>query len=494
MRAFCFVMSRLAVRLPVSVSSGRHDGDYRMKMRGAWWSTILFIAINSATAGQTYYVTPLGDDDLDGRTQATAWQSVSRVNGRRFAPGDVVRFQRSGVWREPLRPVSSGTLDAPVTFTAYGDGDRPLFVGSDDIATTGLRIPLASPVFSILLDDAFLRAPADYRLEHQTLVLTKAPDRGQILRVIRREDMIHLSHVEHIVIRGLAVDATAKMEAGYGFRVDGCRHVLLDDCAATRCGKHHFGVINSTDVVLRRCHASLVMPDQGIGGASAFVSYSDRSRQMDTSRYEECTVEHYADAGDGQYPAFVTHGEGIGSVTITGLISRGAPVSLNNLDSGASLSMSDSHIEDAGVALYGKDCSVQRIVIKRGVLTLAGERNRVLSSSIVDCNPGFSGYQAAVVNIGKGNQLKDSTITLSEMAKPFNAAIALVDPESALTWENCRFGETGAAVRAWFPDVKSAKCKARCNHYPRDARFLIQDREQPLSLAEWHAFGFDVGE
>jgi hypothetical protein len=465
----------------------------RLKLRFSWWLAVLLTAVNSV-AGETYYVSPQGDDALDGRTEAMAWRSVSRVNERRFAPGDVVMFQRGGIWRQALKPKSSGTLESPVTFTAYGRGEHPLFVGSDDVVATGLRIPLAAPVFSVMVDDAFLRTPGDYRLEGKLLLLTRPLDRGQALRLIRREDMVHLNHVDHVVVRGLAVDATAKMHAGYGFRVDGCRHIVLDDCVATRCGKHHFGVINSTDVILHRCHASLVMPDQGVGGASAFVSYSDRTRQADESRYEECTVERYADAGGGQYPAFVTHGEGIGSVVIIGFTSRGAPISLNNLDSGASLSLSDSLIEDADVALYGKGSLVKRVTLKRGVLTLAGEMNRVLSSSVVDCDPGFAGYQSAVVNVGKKNQLKDSTIMLAETAKPFNAAIALVDPESALTWENCRFGKTGAVVRVWFSDVKSANCMGRGNNYPPQARFLIKDREQPLSLAEWRAFGFDVAE
>ncbi len=128
--------------------------------------------------------------------------------------------------------------------------------------------------------------------------------------------MIHLVNVEHLIVRGLAVDGTAKMHAGYGFGLSGCRDVLLEDCVATRCGKHHFGVINSTEITLRRCHASQVMPGQGVAGASAFVSYSDRTRKADTSRYEDCVVEDYADTGKGQYPAFVTHGEGIGSVKL----------------------------------------------------------------------------------------------------------------------------------------------------------------------------------
>lgn len=106
--------------------------------------TALVMAVNLASAGQTYYVGPRGNDGLDGRTEVTAWRSVSRVNNENFAPGDVVKFERGGVWREPLKPKSGGTADAPVTFSAYGRGERPLFVGSDDVETMGFRIPLSA--------------------------------------------------------------------------------------------------------------------------------------------------------------------------------------------------------------------------------------------------------------------------------------------------------------------------------------------------------------
>lgn len=220
---------------------------------------------------------------------------MARVNAAILAPGDSVAFQRGGVWQESLQPSASGTAEAPITFTAYGEGALPRFDGSDEVTAAGSRIDTGAPFSAVLLDGAFLRKPMDWTAEGATLILQREvwlP--GAKLRVVRRENAVNLQGLRHLVLKHLHADATAKMHGGYNFRVEGCEDILVEDCLATRGGKHHFGVINSTRVTLRRCRASLVMPDQGAAGASAFVSYSDHRRTGDTSLYEDCVVEDYA--------------------------------------------------------------------------------------------------------------------------------------------------------------------------------------------------------
>ena len=41
----------------------------------------------------TYYVSPLGNDAADGRSVATAWKTIDRVNGKNWNPGDRVLFE-----------------------------------------------------------------------------------------------------------------------------------------------------------------------------------------------------------------------------------------------------------------------------------------------------------------------------------------------------------------------------------------------------------------
>ncbi len=83
------------------------------------------------TAVTTYYVAEDGDDNADGLTPETAWQTLDHVSNQTFAPGDSVLFKRGDTWRETLYIISSGTSDAWITFGAYGTGNKPRILGSE---------------------------------------------------------------------------------------------------------------------------------------------------------------------------------------------------------------------------------------------------------------------------------------------------------------------------------------------------------------------------
>jgi hypothetical protein len=78
--------------------------------------------------GVQYFVSNTGSDAAAGTTQATAWQTVGKVNtaSATFAPGTQVLFQDGGVWRDAiLTPASSGTSGSPIKFGSYGSGAQP---------------------------------------------------------------------------------------------------------------------------------------------------------------------------------------------------------------------------------------------------------------------------------------------------------------------------------------------------------------------------------
>lgn len=74
--------------------------------------------------GTAYYVSSSGNDDSDGTDPKTAWATVQRVNEASLAPGDAVFFERGGIWREELQ------CREQVTYSAYGEGEKPRFYGS----------------------------------------------------------------------------------------------------------------------------------------------------------------------------------------------------------------------------------------------------------------------------------------------------------------------------------------------------------------------------
>ena len=104
-----------------------------------------------------YHVSPQGNDANDGKTPATAWKTVAKVNASAFAPGDQILFARGGEWRESLKAPSSGAPGKPIVFAAYGTGAKPKFWGSDAV-TVGAdgTAKVATPVAALLADHEFL--------------------------------------------------------------------------------------------------------------------------------------------------------------------------------------------------------------------------------------------------------------------------------------------------------------------------------------------------
>lgn len=95
------------------------------------FATISMAIAASAARPRVFYVdSGAGDDAKMGDTPGHAWASLARVNRAELEPGDTVRFKRGGTWRGTLRP-HSGEVGAPVTYTAYGDGEKPLLLGSE---------------------------------------------------------------------------------------------------------------------------------------------------------------------------------------------------------------------------------------------------------------------------------------------------------------------------------------------------------------------------
>lgn len=78
--------------------------------------------------GTTYYVSPDGNDDNDGTSPDTAWQTLDSVviNSYLLQPGDAVLFERGQVYRRS----SPVVLTSGVTYGAYGKGAKPAIYGS----------------------------------------------------------------------------------------------------------------------------------------------------------------------------------------------------------------------------------------------------------------------------------------------------------------------------------------------------------------------------
>ncbi len=97
---------------------------------------IILFGITSQTLWATdYYVDSTnGIDSNNGLSPSTAWRTITRVNNAMgiFQPGDSILFKTGETWggTTPLSITCSGSSGNPITFGAYGSGDRPAFNGA----------------------------------------------------------------------------------------------------------------------------------------------------------------------------------------------------------------------------------------------------------------------------------------------------------------------------------------------------------------------------
>lgn len=88
---------------------------------------ILNTPTNVTYTGTAYYVSNRGSDQSDGKTPATAWATLDKVNNANLNSGDAVFFERGGMWRDNILVGKQG-----VTYSAYGEGAKPIFTLSPE--------------------------------------------------------------------------------------------------------------------------------------------------------------------------------------------------------------------------------------------------------------------------------------------------------------------------------------------------------------------------
>jgi|GEM_PF-6359453 hypothetical protein len=107
--------------------------------------SLLFTVLlaGSLTASSFYFDATNGEDANDGLTPATAWQSLRRLNMLALPqPGDSLLLKRGETFVETsFQIIYSGQLNAPYTFTAYGDPALPLPIVTSIAPLVGAEVP-----------------------------------------------------------------------------------------------------------------------------------------------------------------------------------------------------------------------------------------------------------------------------------------------------------------------------------------------------------------
>jgi len=105
---------------------------------GQWLFGIVILGLSVLIAlsapAATYYVdATLGNDSNGGLSAERAWQTLDKVTSEWFEPGDFVLLKRGEVFRGRLMFGVSGEAGHPITFSAYGEGEKPVITGADEV-------------------------------------------------------------------------------------------------------------------------------------------------------------------------------------------------------------------------------------------------------------------------------------------------------------------------------------------------------------------------
>jgi hypothetical protein len=300
---------------------------------------------------------------------------------------------------------------------------------------------------------------------------TSIPSDPRQFTGVVQDDLVYSNYQSNIVFKNLVTDESAKYNAGYGFRVQGGANVSIINCEADRAGKHNFGVINSTGFVGNGITAQYAMPDQGVGGATALVSYSDGSVSNTTSSWSNVNVSNM-----GGYPAWYSHGDGLGPVSLTNFKTNGAVISMS-----ANTTLTNATVINTGIQIYD-DATVNGATLIGGGISLGA--NAVAKNIFIQdyVNSGTS-YPSPIVVTGPNASLSLSTITISQTVQQWVALISMVGANSSLTMTGNVF-DTGAQTYLGFQWAT-----------PVTPQNLISDYNlwtgSGISLASLQALGYD---
>ena len=87
----------------------------------------------AAADGVTYYVdSAAGDDANSGTSENEAWKTLQKASSVTYGAGDRILLKRGGYFQGGFSAKGSGSADAPVTLSVYGEGAMPVITNAPD--------------------------------------------------------------------------------------------------------------------------------------------------------------------------------------------------------------------------------------------------------------------------------------------------------------------------------------------------------------------------
>jgi hypothetical protein len=467
-----------------------------MHLRSSLGFLLIGFSICRFAPAATYYVSPTGDDSADGTSTDHPWKSTDKVDSAKFQPGDTILFQRGGEWHGRLQPNSDGAQGQPITYDAYGTGNKPHIYGSDPLKNADFT-PAGNNQYAIKIDTEADNALADHAFipstwANGTLTITTTTDPrtdGKTYTACTRGNVLFSNGKSHLVFRNLVIDETAGQinegaDQGYGIRIENSKDVLLDSCEAYRAGRHNIAVINSTEFVGKHLKAAYAMPNMP-GDNTAYVSYSGAEANFDhcTSEWDDITADHMEDGKGGQYLTFVSHGDKQGLITMKNVTAT------NKISfmSGPVIVKGGTLKENASIENWGTGVLIDGVTLLDSSAIDQWASNGTIQNCIAHLTPtggGPTGYGTAIVcrDKAKQNVIRFNTILAGKFS-----CLCLAGNDSATKWYGNIMVSDGTVIAKPPGDLTAGDVtSADYNFYFPSAAFAGK------SLTDWKAMGFDA--
>ena len=243
---------------------------------------MMLLALSAGASAADYYISSRsGDDARSGLSESQAWRTLGRLKSVRLNGGDRVLLERGGLWRETLK-AQSGSPGAPVTYTSYGRGDKPLIQPSVEKSkeTDWCEIEpglWASPIKGKdvgLIVFNYGEKWGFKKFWDNPEATWERPwgggyDRKRLVGIKNDLDFMHEPLKERVVVKSAENPArrfksVELLVAKHGVDESGCHDVVYDGLAVRYAGCHGFGGGSTRNIIIRNCDISW------IGGALQF--------------------------------------------------------------------------------------------------------------------------------------------------------------------------------------------------------------------------------
>lgn len=235
-----------------------------------------------------YYVNAVyGSDDHSGLEPDLAWKNLDNVNQTCFLPGDTIFLARGSRWHACLQPGGSGSGDAPIVITSYGEGNKPQLFGTGEPGS-GV-VSLKNQSYWEISSLEIVNNGKEH--EDRRGVEIQAENAGVIRHIYLRD--LHIHHVNGLPGNSLNAKKTAGIY--FGATDDASNFTRFDDVLIERCVIHD--IVNEGIVLSHDMFMGNMYPGEGTWDKRKFTRFTIRdnviyniSKNAMIIRMTECGV------------------------------------------------------------------------------------------------------------------------------------------------------------------------------------------------------------